>query len=267
VNGIERIRAAFAGARAERRGALIPFVTGGYPDLGTTEALLRDLPAAGADLIEIGVPFSDPIADGPVIAASMHEALQRGVDPAQIFACVARVNPSAPVLVMVSYSIVGRMGAERFVTTAVDHGVSGFIVPDADPAVAEELSRLAGARGAGFCALLAPTTPAARAARLVAISTGFVYLLARAGVTGERSEVPEVSGRIALLRGLTSAPIAVGFGLSTAEHVESIGAQADGAIVGSALVRRMMESHASRGAAADAALRFVRELSGRRAPQ
>ncbi|MFM2163826.1 MAG: Tryptophan synthase alpha chain [Planctomycetota bacterium] len=263
MSGIARIRAAFVSARAERRGALIPFVTGGYPDLDSTERLLRELPRVGADLIEIGVPFSDPIADGPVIAASMHEALQRGVNPDQIFACVERARSAAPVLAMVSYSIVGRMGVERFIAAGVDRGVSGFIVPDADPGVAEEISRTASARGAAFCALIAPTTPAARAARLAAISTGFVYLLARAGVTGERSEAPDVSDRVAVLRTLTDAPIAVGFGLSSAEHVHAIGAQADGAIVGSALVRRMAEAVARGESAADAAIAFARQLSGR----
>jgi len=262
TNGIDRIRAAFSAARAAGRPALIPFVTGGFPDLATTERALRELPAAGADLIEIGVPFSDPIADGPVIAASMHEALARGITPEQLFSTVRIAQSTAPVLAMVSYSIVGRVGIERFVSQGVDCGISGFIVPDADPAAAERVFRAASAVGAGFCALIAPSTPADRAARLAALSSGFVYLLARAGVTGERSELPDLSDRVAMLRSLTSAPIAVGFGLSSREHVGAIGRQADGAIVGSALVRRMAEASKAGDCAAAAAVRFVRTLAG-----
>jgi len=242
---------------------LIPFVTGGYPDLASTERVLRELPAAGADLIEVGMPFSDPIADGPVIAESMHKALGRGATPENVFEAIRRAATDVPVVVMVSYSIVGRLGVERFVSRGVDCGVDGFIVPDADPSAAEAVSEVARAHGAGFCALVAPTTPSERAARLAAISSGFVYLLARAGVTGERSEAPDVADRVAALRELTPAPIAVGFGLSSREHVRAIGRQADGAIVGSALVRRMADAEAAGGPVVDTAIGFVRSLSGR----
>jgi len=264
-SGIERVRMAFARARAQGRVALIPFVTGGYPDVGSTERVLRELPAAGADIIEVGVPFSDPIADGPVIAAAMHQALAGGVRPPDILEAVQRAaRPgSAPVLLMVSYSIVGRMGAKRFVGDSVNHGVAGFIVPDADPDEAESISRLAGERGAAFCALIAPTTPAARAERLARLSTGFIYLLARAGVTGERSEVPDVRDRVAAIRSMSDAPIAVGFGLSSAEHVRAVGQQADGAIVGSALVRRMADAVGAGRCAVTEATDFVRLLAGK----
>jgi tryptophan synthase alpha chain len=263
-SGIGRIHAAFAAARRANRAALLPFITAGFPDLDTTEALLRQLPDVDADLIEVGIPFSDPIADGPVIAESMHRALIGGTTPDAVFAAIARVRPRVPVLAMVSVSIVSRMGCQRFVERAVDSGVAGLIVPDADPADARRISSLAAARGAGFCALVAPTTPVDRARELVSMSTGFVYLLARAGVTGERSDLPDLAPRVEQLRALGSKQVAVGFGVSTADHVREIGGYADGAIVGSAIVRRMADAAKANANPADAALALVRTLGGSR---
>jgi tryptophan synthase alpha chain len=264
--GAHRIRAAFDRARADRRCALLPFVTAGYPDLATTGRLLRELPSAGADLIEVGFPFSDPIADGPVIAESMHEALLGGTTPESIFELVRGMGGGSdgvacPLLAMVSVSIVERMGAERFIAEAVAAGFSGFIVPDADPTDAARLSALAAAHGAGFCALVAPSTPMDRARRLAEISTGFVYLLARVGVTGESSGAPEIELRAAALREVTKAPLAAGFGISTREHVEIVGRSADGAIVGSAIVRAMRDAKRAGADTALAALGVVRELA------
>lgn len=259
-SGVERIGDAFARARAESRCALLPFVTAGYPDLDTTKALLSSLPAAGADLIELGFPFSDPIADGPVIAESMHHALCAGVDPDAIFARVAETRPTVPVLAMVSHSIVHRMGTERFIGRAVDAGFAGFIVPDCDPTDAKSLADAAATKGAGFCALVSPTTSERRMRELVAMSSGFVYLLARAGVTGVSSEAPEIAARVAQIRSMSDAPIAAGFGISTAEHVRAVGRDADGAIVGSAIVRAMTEAHRDGRSAADAASSLVRAL-------
>ena len=265
--GASRIRAAFACARAERRCALLPFVTAGYPDLATTSRLLEEMPAAGADLIEVGFPFSDPIADGPVIAESMHEALLAGTTPESIFQAVRSVrrgapNPACPLLAMVSVSIVERMGAERFIAEAVSAGFSGFIVPDADPVDAARLSAIAATHGAGFCALVAPSTPLERARTLAQISTGFVYLLARVGVTGESSGAPEIESRAAALRQITDAPLAAGFGISTRGHVEVVARSADGAIVGSAIVRAMREARKGQADPTVAALGMVRDLAG-----
>ncbi len=130
TTGIEQIRRAFDLARARGSCALMPFITAGYPDLATTERLLRELPDAGADLIEIGIPFSDPIADGPVIAESMHRALLGGTTPEAVFACVERVHPSVPVLAMVSVSIVERMGVAPFLARCVGAGLAGVIIPE-----------------------------------------------------------------------------------------------------------------------------------------
>lgn len=238
-HGAERIRDTFAQAKA-RGGALLPFVTGCYPDSDATASLLRELPSAGADLIEVGFPFSDPIADGPVIAASMHNALLAGATPASTFEAIARSLCSVPVIAMVSISIVERMGPMRFMRDGVEAGCSGFIVPDADPASAFELARIAKELGAGFCPLVAPTTQQQRLSDLGKLASGFVYLLARAGVTGERSDAPDVASRVAMLRASgVDAPIAAGFGISTSDHVRAVLQHADGAIVGSAIVRAM----------------------------
>lgn len=258
--GALAIRRAFAAARGDSRCALLPFITAGYPDLATTAELLRALPDAGADAIELGFPFSDPIADGPVIAESMHRALLAGVTPESIFQTVAAVRPRVPVLAMVSVSIVERMGAESFIARAFDSGFAGFIVPDADPTAAVALSRLAATHGGAFCALVSPTTREARLRELVSISSGFVYLLARAGVTGVSTSAPEIADRCAQIRGITDAPVAAGFGIATPEHVRAVGAHADGAIVGSAIVRAMTDAIEKYESAAEAALSLVRSM-------
>ena len=258
--GAARIRESIARAKALHRCALLPFLTAGYPDLRTTERLLAELPAAGADLIEVGFPFSDPIADGPVIAESMHKALGSGVNPEAIFACVRAARPSVPVLAMVSHSIVHRIGVAHFIKQAVEAGFAGFIVPDADPNDAMELSKTAASHGAGFCGLVSPSSSPERVREIVSISTGFVYLLARAGVTGVSTDAPEISMRARELRALTDAPIVAGFGISSARHVEVVGRDADGAIVGSALVRAMTHAVERNESAVDAALTFLRTL-------
>ncbi len=273
TTGQERIRAAFDRAKTEQRCAVLPFLTAGFPSVDATAQLLAELPAAGADLIEIGFPFSDPIADGPVIAQSMHHALLQGITPDAIFAVVERARPTVPVLAMVSISIVGRMGVESFLSRAVSSGFSGFIVPDADPATAHELARQCDALGAGFCPLVAPTTTNARLEELAALASGFVYLLARAGVTGEQSDAPEIAQRVKALRAVCTRPIAAGFGIATAAHVEAVGQHADGAIVGSAIVRAMGDamSHGANDGTTNhrdpvaAALTLVRSLASRRA--
>lgn len=262
TTGRDRIAQAFERCRARRTCALMPFITGGYPDIATTERLLRDLPAAGADLIELGVPFSDPIADGPVIAESMHQALLGGATPERVFDCVRRAQPAVPVLAMVSVSIVVRSGARAFLESCERSGISGVIVPDAGTDFWADARQEIGvvAERLGIVHLVAPTTPYDRLERIVRETNAFVYLLARAGITGERSDAPEVADRVARLRAIRHVPIAVGFGISTAAHVQAVGAHADGAIVGSAIVRRMTEAVQRGESAADAAISLVRSL-------
>jgi len=241
----------------------MPFVCGGFPRPGLTTEVLAALDAAGAAVIEVGIPFSDPIADGPVIAAAMHKALAAGATPASVFDEVRAARPriSAGLVAMVSVSIVHRMGGPGpFVARAVEAGFDGFIFPDAPLEESGGLLDAAKAAGVTASLLIAPTTPLARATEIAKASTGFVYLLARAGITGERQTVPDIGPRVVKLREITPLPIAVGFGISTAEHVRQITREADAAIVGSALVRRMSEAADSGRDPVMEASAFCREL-------
>jgi tryptophan synthase alpha chain len=243
---------------------LMPFVTAGYPSLAVSSAALPALAAAGAGVIEVGIPFSDPIADGPVIAASMHEALVAGCTPERAFASVRRVRGSvgAALMAMVSYSIVERIGVADFVGQAADAGFDGLIVPDIDLVDAPALREACTARSIACTFLVAPTTSVERTRKIVAECTGFVYALARAGVTGERAEAPDARLLVERIRAETKLPVAVGFGVSTAEHVRAVWQYADGAIVGSSLVKRMQAACASGKDPVEAAANFTRELFG-----
>jgi tryptophan synthase alpha chain len=214
---------------------------------------------AGADIIEIGIPFSDPIADGPVIAAAMHRSLGRGVKLSDVAELVARVRPQVEIglIAMVSYSIVRRCGEKEFIDQFKEAGIDGFIIPDIDESKALPLSSYCESNGLAFSMLIAPTTPLERVEKLASISSGFLYVLSRTGLTGEQHEMPELSKRLEEIRSVTSLPLAVGFGISTAQHVKSVYESADAAIVGSALVRRMEEADD----AVLAASQFVSEIS------
>ncbi len=260
MNRVEQI---FATLRQERKRALMPFICGGHPRPGATAQVLPALQAAGASIIEIGIPFSDPIADGPVIAAAMHVALQRGSTPQSVFDEVRSVRDQVSVglVAMVSVSIVHRMGGPaEFVAKASDAGFDGFIFPDAPLEESGVLLSTCRERGVTASLLISPSTPFARAKELVAASSGFVYLLARAGITGERAEAPEIAGRVNKLREVTDLPIAVGFGISNAAHVQAVTESADAAIVGSALVRRVSEADQQGRDPIVETSNFVREL-------
>ncbi len=242
----------------------MPFVTGGYPSLEVTRQVLPALEKAGASIVEIGFPFSDPIADGPVIAASMHEALLSGVTPAAIFDVVKSVRPSLSMglVAMVSASIIHRMGERAFIEQAATSGFDGLIIPDADTiggrdGPAGSLADAAARIGLSCSFLIAPTSTEQRIAEIASLCSGFIYVLARTGLTGEQREAPEIAERVRQIRRHTDLPVAVGFGISTAAHVAAVTRHADAAIVGSALVRRMGEAKDPMGAAAT----FVRDLS------
>jgi tryptophan synthase alpha chain len=241
---MSRIDDIFSSLRMSGRTALMPFLTAGYPSLETTAAALPALEQAGASIVELGIPFSDPIADGPVIAASMHQALLAGVDPYKVFEFVKNARPRTTLglIAMISFSIVDRIGPGRFVADAADAGIDGLIVPDIDLDAAADMRHLADAYDLAFSLLVAPTTDPERSKRLVELSSGFVYVLARVGITGERDAAPEIAERVEQLRELTDLPLAVGFGISRSEHVKAVTEHADAAIVGSALVRRMGEA-------------------------
>jgi tryptophan synthase alpha chain len=237
------IDALFHSRRAAVRKVFVPFVPAGDPDLDTTARLLPALASAGAGLIEVGFPFSDPIADGPVIQAAYTRALARGVKLDQIFDAVRRVaaDPAlarVPLVGMVSYSLVFRRGPERFLDRAKGSGFSGLIVPDLPPEEAESFCTLAAARDVKCILLVTPPTPRDRAARIARLSTGFLYCVSVTGITGERERLPtELLDQLRWLRTQTTLPLCVGFGVSRPEHVAMLRDAADGVIVGSAIVR------------------------------
>jgi tryptophan synthase alpha chain len=247
---MNRIDSLFSRLHAEHRRALMPFVTAGDPDLSTTATLIAELVNRGAHAIEVGIPYSDPIADGPVIAASYHRALQRGVKVSHIFQTLrtlraegsARFNDT-PLVSMVSYAIIHRLGAERFLNDAATAGVDGLIVPDLpveeSPALMEKATR----RNLRLIQLITPTTPRERALRIAQSTTGFVYYVSVAGITGERKSLPcELVEAVAWLRSQTDLPICIGFGISGPDQVRQLAPVADGLIIGSAIVRRLAEA-------------------------
>jgi tryptophan synthase alpha chain len=232
----------FAALRARGRIALMPFIPAGYPDLATTEAALPALESAGASLVEVGFPFSDPIADGPVIQESFTVALSKKLRIGDVFETVARARPtvSFPLVSMVSYSIVFRFGVDRFVALAKQAGFDGLILPDLPPPEAEGICDRVRTGGLDTVLLVAPTTAPQRRAEIARLSSGFVYYLSVSGITGERDQLPkDLADNVRQLKGLTDRPVCVGFGISKAALVAQLRGIADGAIVGSAYVKRM----------------------------
>jgi tryptophan synthase alpha chain len=260
---MSRIDDIFATLRAQNRAALMPFITGGRPSLESLPDMLLALQDAGASIVEIGFPFSDPIADGPVIAASMHEALQHATHPQGIFEQVASVRDKLTLglVAMVSISIVYRIGLEQFTDAAAKAGFDGLIIPDAPVDEFEPLHHAINQAGLSASLLIAPTTPDDRAARIASCCSGFVYILARTGITGEQSDAPDVQARINSLRSVTDLPLACGFGIGTPQHVAAVSAHADAVIVGSALVRRIEDAHANGNDPIETARQFVAELA------
>lgn len=264
-----RIPAIFADLRTRSAKGLMPFICGGHPAPGDTTKLLHALAKGGASIVEVGFPFSDPIADGPVIAAAMYEALGKGVTPSSVLAEIRayRENDTSlsplGIVAMISISLVHTISPAKFIAEAKAAGVDGFIFPDVPVEESADLTSRCKDAGLTASLLVAPTTPPERAARIAKSCTGFVYMLARAGITGEGAEVPDVAPRVSMLRGVTDLPIAVGFGVSTAHHVRQIVHEggADAAIVGSALVRRLTSAAASGVDSASAAESFTRELA------
>jgi len=240
----KRLAERFASIAADGRKALAPFVAAGDPDLDTTLAIIRALDRAGAAVCELGVPYSDPIADGPVIQASYTRALAAGFTLERFFEMVGKATSDVamPILAMVSYSIIYRRGIDRFVADAAASGLAGLVVPDLPLEESDLLD--AACRGADLALvrLVTPTTPPERAGEIARRSTGFLYCVSVAGVTGARTELPAgLVERVQWLRSKASAPVLVGFGVSTPEQVAALSKVADGAIVGSALVRRIGE--------------------------
>jgi tryptophan synthase alpha chain len=267
---MSRIAARFAALRAQHRAGLVTFITAGDPDATTSQAILEGLPAAGADLIELGVPFSDPMADGPVIQAASQRALKAGAGLVSTLDMVRRFrrqDDATPIILMGYYNPIYAHGVAAFCSEAAAAGVDGLIVVDLPPEEAAELAVPAKAAGMDFVFLTAPTTDEARLPVVLAEASGFIYYVAIAGITGTRSaSQDDIAAAVGRLRRHTQLPLAVGFGIKTAEQVAAVAAVADAAVVGSAIVQRLAAGldpagRAPPGLAADL-LAFVRQLAG-----
>ena len=264
---MNRIAQRFAALKAQGRAGLVTFVTAGDPDVATSQALLDGLAEAGADLIELGMPFSDPMADGPAIQASSKRALEAGASMAttlQLVRNFRRRDSQTPLILMGYYNPIYAMGAQPFCQAAAQAGVDGLIVVDMPPEEVDELRDPARAHGIDFIFLATPTTDAVRLPTVLAKATGFVYYVSIAGITGTRSAAStDVAEAVARLKAQTALPVAVGFGLKTAEQVAAVAAVADAAVVGSAIVQRLAAhlDQPDRTGLVDDVLGFVRELA------
>lgn len=238
-----RLRARFSDLAKKGECALVCYTVAGYPDMRTSQAVIEMLVAGGADAIEIGIPFSDPIADGPTIQKASHAALEKGTKPTDALALASRIRkkfPGLPLLVMTYSNILARKGFENFVIRSKESGVDGFIIPDMPVEEAEEYAKAAGRHGLSTVFLASPNTPANRLEHILNATTGFLYLVSVFGITGARSSFEQYtlqSVKDVKLAAASRVPVAVGFGISKPEHVKYMkSAGADAVIVGSAIV-------------------------------
>lgn len=243
--------------KAAQRPAFVPYLMGGDPDLDTTEALAHVLAANGAAALELGIPYGDPLADGPTIAAAGQRALARGTGTRDVLALAKRLRDVIPVVLFTYFNPIYRYGVEAFAGAAAGAGVAGVIVPDVTIEELDAVQPVLERQGLAMPLLVAPTTPAERAAKIAGRASGFVYVVSRLGVTGASAapELEPVRRQIDGLRRVTETPIAVGFGISSRAHVAAIAPFADAFIVGSALI----DSYA--GASGDDAVSRVERLA------
>jgi tryptophan synthase alpha chain len=237
-----RIASTFAALKRAGHLAFMPFITAGDPDIAATLSVIRELGSRGVDLIEVGFPYSDPIADGPVIQASYTRALNNGLHVSDIFDGVASLPTEElpPLVAMASYALLFRRGVEEFVQRAVEAGFAGFIIPDLPADEAEDVGKIVRANGADLIQLVSPMTPKDRAVSILKAASGFVYCISVAGTTGVRDDLPpELTDQLNWLRTQTDVPLAVGFGIKGPKQVDILRDAADGVIVGSAIVRMM----------------------------
>ena len=258
---MSRIAERFEKLKSERRKGFIPFVTAGDPDLDTSLGIVLKLADLGADVIELGVPFSDPMADGPTIQRSSQRALERGVRLQDVIelAKTARSKTDTPSILFSDLNPMLRHGFEAIVREAADAGIDGILITDAIDEEAAAYSRMLDAAGLDLISLIAPTTTDERLEKIAGLSRGFLYAVSRAGVTGAKTEMTKDAEQlVSRARRFTDLPIAVGFGISTADQVADVWRYADAAVVGSAIVSEIEKAQA--GAAVDAVDGFVRAL-------
>lgn len=240
MNGVEYISAVFEKLQTQKRAALMPYFTIGYPNIDVSLDIIETIGNSGADLIEIGIPFSDPLADGPTIQHSAQVALSNGVNLACCLKLVTQLRQRGvkqPLLLMGYINPILSYGIERFVQDAVLAGADGFIVPDLPPEEAEVLEDACRKQGCALVYLLAPTSTPERIRLVAERSSGFIYLVSVTGVTGARQEIPiDLMSFVSRVRAATNLPLAVGFGIANEQHAVKIGGLADGVIIGSALI-------------------------------
>jgi tryptophan synthase alpha chain len=242
---MNRIDRAFTRLKKEKRKALVVYLTAGDPSLATTEALIPELERAGVDILEIGVPFSDPTADGPIIQAASHRSLQNGVTLEAVLQMIASVRRQCeiPIVLFGYYNPVYRFGCEAFAATASAAGVDGVLLVDLPPEESAELRRHTDRAGIDFISLIAPTTDDARIGRIVSRAKGFLYYITITGVTGtSRPDARSVDADVKRIKSLTNLPVVAGFGISTPEQAAEIAPLADGIVIGSALVRMVADN-------------------------
>ncbi len=253
MSGAERLRGVFP----EGRTALVPYLTGGYPTLEGAAEVGEAFLDAGADVLEIGIPFSDPLADGPTIQDTTTRAIENGADLRYCLGLAARFADRVPVVFLLYYNTIFARGAERYLDEAAEAGVSGLVIPDLPVDEAAPFARMCADRGVGFCPLIAPTSSERRVEEAVALATGFVYCVSVAGVTGVRDKLPPKAVELLRrVRAKTDVPVALGFGIGSPEAAAEAAAEADGVIIGSKLMRLVGEGGAGE---AGSWLRDVRE--------
>jgi len=259
---MKRIHQTFKRLKKKGQAALIPFIVAGHPDLETTEALVLRMTASGADIIELGVPFSDPLADGPTIQAASQRALQKGVTLNDIFRLAKRIRGVAPPLVLMTYfNPIFQYGLKAFAERCDETGIDGVIVPDLPPEEAGPWVREARKLGLDTIFLAAPTSPPERIRLVNRDSRGFIYYVSLTGVTGTREKLPaELEMAVRGIKEQSQKPVAVGFGISTPEQAREVSRFADGVIVGSAIVK-IIEEEAGNESLADRVGNFISSLA------
>jgi tryptophan synthase alpha chain len=240
---VNRIDATFEALRARGRTALIPYITTGDPSLALTVPIMHALVEAGADIIELGVPFSDPMADGPVVQRASERALAQRVSLRDVIATVGRFrerDPKTPIVLMGYANPIEAMGAQAFVDAAVEAGIDGVLVVDYPPEEGESFASLAGERGVASIFLLSPTTPASRIAAVARLARGYVYYVSLKGVTGaDHLDTADVASKLAEIRRHVRIPVGVGFGIRDAAGAQAIARHADGVVIGSRIIQEI----------------------------
>ena len=260
---MSRIRDAFSRARAQKRSAFVAYLCAGDPDFDTSLEACRAVVSSGADILELGVPFSDPLADGLTNQLAAQRALEAGMTAARVFELVRRIRESSevPIVFYTYYNLVFSNGVDAYLRAAAAAGVDGMLTLDLPPEEADECAAASRAHGVDTVCIVAPTTPDSRLPRIAAAASGFIYYVSREGVTGVREQlaagIPEAVARI---RRHTQLPVAVGFGISTRAQVAQVAAHADGVVVGSALVNVIRDGVGARSGIAAALSRKVADL-------